>query len=310
MHKKTSLLAIGLLALALSITALAADGTQAPALRTSQEAYQDITNTFGFVPEFLKSYPESGIAGAWLEMKSIQLNPNTALSGKQKELIGLAVAAQIPCRYCIYFHTAAAKAQGATEQELKEAIAAAAITKHWTAIISGNQVMDSEFKSDTDKALAYMKAQMNAGAPAQHEVVDLLDAQAAYKDIESMYGFVPVYFKVLPEEALIGAWRDLREFHFNTKTALSLKDKLLIGLAVTAQTHWELGSYFNTEAAMSLQGATDREIKESVAMAALTAHWSTVLNGSQTDEANFHREVDQILKPKASGAAMKNISSR
>ena len=33
------------------------------------------------------------------------LNPNSALSGKAKELIGLAVAAQVPCQYCIYAHT-------------------------------------------------------------------------------------------------------------------------------------------------------------------------------------------------------------
>jgi hypothetical protein len=31
-------------------------------------------------------------------------------------------------------------------------------------------------------------------------------------------------------------------------------------------------------------------------MAALTRHWSTVLNGSLIDEVTFRKEVDQIVK--------------
>ena len=57
------------------------------------------------MPSFFKAFPEVGIAGAWAEFKSVQLNPDTALDGKTKELIGLAVASQIPCEYCVYFHT-------------------------------------------------------------------------------------------------------------------------------------------------------------------------------------------------------------
>ena len=48
-----------------------------------------------------------------------------ALEPKTKELIGLAVAAQIPCEYCVYYHTKAAKADGATAAQIKEAIAMA-----------------------------------------------------------------------------------------------------------------------------------------------------------------------------------------
>src|SRR5262249_25939612 len=69
--------------------------------------YRDIEQTLGSVPSFFKAFPESGIAGAWNEFKSLQLNPKTKLDSKTKELIGLAVSAQIPCQYCVYFHTAA-----------------------------------------------------------------------------------------------------------------------------------------------------------------------------------------------------------
>ena len=46
---------------------------------SAQAAYRDIEQTFGSVPDFFKKVPETGIAGAWAEMKSVQLNPNTKL---------------------------------------------------------------------------------------------------------------------------------------------------------------------------------------------------------------------------------------
>ena len=92
-------------------------------------AYRDIETTLGSIPTFFKLFPEEGISGAWTEFKMVQLNPKTALSGKEKELIGLAVAAQIPCSYCVYFHTQAAKLNGATDAEIREAVAMAAISR-------------------------------------------------------------------------------------------------------------------------------------------------------------------------------------
>src|SRR6266540_6914170 len=65
--------------------------------------YRDIQQSLGIVPGFFKEFPQLAIAGAWAEFKTLQLNPDTKLSGKMKELIGLAVAAQIPCHYCVYF---------------------------------------------------------------------------------------------------------------------------------------------------------------------------------------------------------------
>jgi AhpD family alkylhydroperoxidase len=116
-------------------------------------AYKDIQSTLGMVPGFFKVFPQSGIAGAWAEFKTIQLNPDTKLNGKTKELIGLAVAAQIPCTYCIYFHTAAAKANGATDEEISEAVAMAAISRHWSTVLNGMQVDLAAFKNDTDTVL-------------------------------------------------------------------------------------------------------------------------------------------------------------
>jgi AhpD family alkylhydroperoxidase len=120
----------------LAASVLAGTATSASAQDASgQAAYRDIEQTLGSVPTFFKMFPETGIAGAWAEFKSVQLNPKTALNGKTKELIGLAVAAQVPCHYCIYFHTAAAKLNGATDAEIREAVAMAAITRHWSTVL-------------------------------------------------------------------------------------------------------------------------------------------------------------------------------
>jgi AhpD family alkylhydroperoxidase len=119
----------------------------------AQATYRDIEQTLGSVPSFFKAFPETGISGAWAEFKSVQLNPKTQLSGKIKELIGLAVSAQIPCQYCIYFHTAAARANGASDEEIKETVAMASVVRHWSTVLNGMQVDLAEFKRETDTVL-------------------------------------------------------------------------------------------------------------------------------------------------------------
>ena len=58
---------------------------------TAQATYSDIQKTLGSVPSFFKAFPESSIAGAWSEFKSVQLS-KTQLDGKTKELIGLGIS--------------------------------------------------------------------------------------------------------------------------------------------------------------------------------------------------------------------------
>ena len=119
---------------------------------SAQAAYRDIEKTLGFVPGFFKAFPESAIGGAWSEFKAVQL-AKTQLDGKTKELIGLGIAAQIPCQYCIYFHTAAAKANGASDQEIKEAVAMAAVVRHWSTVLNGMQIDPAAFKREVDTVM-------------------------------------------------------------------------------------------------------------------------------------------------------------
>lgn len=163
MHKFTGTMAA--LAFAAGIGTLAALAPAARAQDLSAEAaYKDITQTLGSLPGMFKVFPEVGIAGAWAEFKSVQLNPGTMLDGKTKELLGLAVSAQIPCQYCVYFHTIAARQNGATDQEIREAVAMAAIVRHWSTVLNGMQVNLATFQQETDAVMARAAA---AGAKAK-----------------------------------------------------------------------------------------------------------------------------------------------
>jgi AhpD family alkylhydroperoxidase len=156
---------IVILAVAASLTAIAQPGSaQEETNPTAQAAYHDIEETLGTVPTFFKQFPELGIAGAWAEFKSVHLNPKTKLDGKTKELLGLAVAAQIPCQYCVYFHTAAAKANGATDEEIREAVATAAIVRHWSTVLNGLQLDLDTFKQETDTILQLAAEKAKAAA--------------------------------------------------------------------------------------------------------------------------------------------------
>jgi alkylhydroperoxidase/carboxymuconolactone decarboxylase family protein YurZ len=52
--------------------------------------------------------------------------------------------------------------------------------------------------------------------------------------------------------------------------------------------------YYHTLAAKHV-GATDAQIKEAIAAAALVRKWSTVLNGTNYDMAKFKKEVDSVF---------------
>jgi AhpD family alkylhydroperoxidase len=88
------------------------------------------------------------------------MNPGTTLNGRTKELVGLGVAAQIPCRYCIIAHTEFAKLNGATDAEIKEAIAMASFTREMSTLLNGEQVDEAQFRKDVDRLVKGAKAAM------------------------------------------------------------------------------------------------------------------------------------------------------
>ena len=123
-----------------------------------RKAIEEIKNEFGVVPTMFEVFPKYALAGAWENFKQLS-SPESKIPAKYRELLQLAVAAQIPCQYCIYFHTSAAKAFGATDEEIHEAIAQGAQTRHWSMILQGNQTDFNEFKEEFDGIMKYMASQ-------------------------------------------------------------------------------------------------------------------------------------------------------
>lgn len=120
-----------------------------------QKAIKEIEEQFGTVPVMFKVFPDYALPGAWENFKALS-GPESKIPGKYRELLQLAVAAQIPCQYCIYFHTAAAKAFGATEEEIQEAVAQGAQTRHWSMILQGNQIDFDDFQKEFDSMMKAM----------------------------------------------------------------------------------------------------------------------------------------------------------
>lgn len=100
-----------------------------------------------------ETYPQQGLETALQDMMVLQ-GEDAALGAKERELIGLAVAAQVPCEYCIYFHTKAAKQNGATDAEIREAIAQAAQVRKWSTILNGSMYDQSAFREEVDAMFA------------------------------------------------------------------------------------------------------------------------------------------------------------
>ncbi|HVR21606.1 MAG TPA: carboxymuconolactone decarboxylase family protein, partial [Polyangiaceae bacterium] len=71
----------------------------------------------------------------------------------------------IPCRYCIVAHTEFAKLSGATEAEIGEAIAMAALTRTASTVLNGLQIDEARFRRDADRLVRGAKAAKAAKGP-------------------------------------------------------------------------------------------------------------------------------------------------
>jgi AhpD family alkylhydroperoxidase len=114
---------------------------------SAEQTYKEIETMLGGVPTFVKLYPKAGVTGAWTLARDM-LFEDTALDLKTKALISLAVAAQIPCQYCIWSDTRDALAAGATEEQVHEAVAIAGLTRHWSTVFNGLQIDFDTYKKE------------------------------------------------------------------------------------------------------------------------------------------------------------------
>ena len=103
-------------------------------------------------PKFFKdTYPDYALKSA-LEAQGILEGKDAQLDAKIRDLIALAVAAQIPCTYCVYAHLKDARSHGASESEIREAVATAANVRQWSTVLNGMGYDFEEFKKELDGA--------------------------------------------------------------------------------------------------------------------------------------------------------------
>jgi len=135
-----------------------------PPEHVPQNIKSEIEQSLGMVPSFFGAVPKTAVETAWMSMRDFESSEETKLDNKTKQLIGLGVASQIPCTYCVLYHTEAAKALGATEEELREATFMAATTRMWSTVLNGMAVDFREFKDETKEMIQHMKQQMGGSA--------------------------------------------------------------------------------------------------------------------------------------------------
>jgi AhpD family alkylhydroperoxidase len=125
-----------------------------------EEVYREIEQMMGLVPTMFKALPDSSIEEEWQLFKKVQVE-ETAIPNKYRELIGVAVAAIMKCRYCSYYHTEIAKLYGATDAEIEDAIHFAKSSAGWSTYINGLQMDFELFKAEIDESCEHIRhAQM------------------------------------------------------------------------------------------------------------------------------------------------------
>jgi AhpD family alkylhydroperoxidase len=124
-----------------------------------QQVYASIEQTFGLVPQFFKLLPDSSLELEWQLMQRVQMDEG-AIPNKYRELIGVGIAATTKCVYCIYFHTALAKLNGATDAEVEDAVHFAKSSAGWSTYLNGMQVDVTQFKREIDRVCDHVRLQM------------------------------------------------------------------------------------------------------------------------------------------------------
>ena len=98
---------------------------------------------------FSETYPSHALGPAMQWYGSLG-GAGAELDAVTRELVMLGVSAQVPCDYCVYAHAKNARAAGATEAQIKEAVAAAAAVRMWSTVLNGMNYDYADFTAEID----------------------------------------------------------------------------------------------------------------------------------------------------------------
>ncbi len=128
-----------------------------------EQIYQEIQEMFGLVPGMFKAVPDSSLELEWQLFKRVQFDAGP-IPNKYRELIGVAISAVTQCRYCAFYHTQLAKLNGASDDEIEDALHFAKSSAGWSTYINGLQLDYKQFQSEVLKACEHARSKQ-AGKP-------------------------------------------------------------------------------------------------------------------------------------------------
>ena len=125
-----------------------------------EDTLEDIERSLGIIPGFMKALPQDVLVKDWALFKKYVVG-ESKIPAKYRELIGLAIAANIKCPYCQLFHTGAAKLRGATDEELAEVAFLSSFSSRWSAMIHAQHYDYDTFEKETHQIGAYLKEKLS-----------------------------------------------------------------------------------------------------------------------------------------------------
>ncbi len=119
-------------------------------MRSTEDILGEIREVAGTVPVFLQrlaDYNPELLENGWEFVKALQIE-ESRIPAKYRELIGLAVAGAVHCKFCTVAHTEFAKLCGASDEEITEAANLARFTAGWSAFVDACQLDIEDLKKD------------------------------------------------------------------------------------------------------------------------------------------------------------------
>lgn len=120
------------------------------------EAVADLEDTYGMVPPPLNEISDEDLVAEWPTFTRYTVG-ETEIPEKYRELIGLAVAANLKCPYCVHFHRGAAQLHGATDDEIQEAVTLASFTSRYSAMLHALEYDLDEFKAEVAQIAEHLQ---------------------------------------------------------------------------------------------------------------------------------------------------------
>ena len=112
------------------------------------------------------------------------------------------------------------------------------------------------------------------------------------KEIEQKFGFVPGFFKNVPQDALIQMWPIFKKYQLG-ESVIPPKYREMMMLAASAAVKCPYCELYHREVSKML-GASEEELAELAILVASTGFWSNVLHTMHYDKTKFAEELKKV----------------